>query len=66
MKEKLCYETSIIAEWPIRLLQCGIDSFTYGKQVKQGLNYSRAASELGACIMHALACDGKLDNSERH
>lgn len=36
---------------------------TYGKQVKSGLAYREAATDLGCCIMHALACDGKLDNS---
>ena len=35
---------------------------TYGLQVKQNLTYAEAARELGECIFHALACDGKLDN----
>lgn len=53
--------------FPVTLSQEDFDSFTvqYGKQVKTGLNYADAASELGACIMHALACDGHLDNRER-
>lgn len=32
----------------------------YGKQVKAQLTYEEAATELGACIMHALACEEKL------
>jgi hypothetical protein len=48
--------------FPVSLHQVGIDRFTvtYGKQIKTDLNYHHAALELGACIMHALACDGKL------
>jgi hypothetical protein len=36
---------------------------TYGKQIKHRLDYIDAATELGCCIMHALACDSLLDNS---
>jgi len=66
MKKRLCYEIEDVA-FGVRLLQTGVDRFTveYGLQVKSGLNYAAAATELGACIMHALACDGKLDNRER-
>jgi hypothetical protein len=48
----------------VRLLQFGRDDFTvvYGLQIKSGLNYTDAAYEFGCCVMHALACDGKLDN----
>jgi len=51
----------------VGLFQDGIDSFTvvYGKQIKGKLTYGQAATELGACIMHSLACDGKLDNREK-
>lgn len=53
--------------FPIKLTQQGIDRFTviYGKQTRKGMTYTQAAQELGACIMHALACDGKLDNREK-
>ena len=30
---------------------------TYGCEVKPGLNYAQAASELGECLMHHLACE---------
>jgi hypothetical protein len=48
----------------IQLIQTGVDRFKviYGKQVESGLNYSDAAHELGACIMHRQACEGELDN----
>jgi len=36
---------------------------TYGREVTDNLNYSRAAAVLGSCIMHALACEDVLDNS---
>ena len=66
MKTTLCHETTGLS-FPIRLLQTGRDRFTveYGKQVTKGLSYMEAAAEYGASIMHALACDGKLDNRER-
>jgi len=35
---------------------------TYWKQRKTGLTYEQAAQEFGECVMHALACDGKLDS----
>ena len=35
---------------------------TYGMQVKTKLTYLEAAAELGQCIMHSLACEGKLNN----
>ena len=49
---------------PVMLHQEAKDRFTvtYRKQVTDGLTYNQAAAELGSCIMHALACDGQLDN----
>ena len=35
---------------------------TYGLQVSDNLPYLRAATELGSCIMHHLACEGELNN----
>lgn len=35
---------------------------TYGLQVEDNLTYAEAGKSLGYAIMHALACDGKLDN----
>lgn len=51
----------------VTLTQQGKDRFSvrYGRQVKSDLAYGKAACELGAAIMHALACDEKLDNRER-
>lgn len=64
MKRKICLELNDLP-FGITLSQTGIDKFTvqYGKQIKERLNYHNAALELGSCIMHALACDGKLDNN---
>ena len=60
---KLCFKVEI-AGLPITLEQLGKDSFrvTYWKQVHDRLTYHDASTDLGSCIMHALACDGKLDN----
>jgi hypothetical protein len=59
-----CYHNT---DLDVQLTQTGIDRFTvrYGKQVKTALTYSQAAAELGACIMHSLACNEKLDNREK-
>lgn len=48
------------------LTQQGRDNFTvrYGLQVREGLDYADAAAEFGACVMHACACDGLLDNQQ--
>lgn len=52
-----------IAGYRIELKRKSSNNFSvvYGKQFKDGLTYAEAAKELGACIMHALACEGKLD-----
>lgn len=51
-------------EFPIELAQTGKDRFTvtYGKQVTARLCYASAARELGNVIMHALACQGKIQD----
>lgn len=66
MKTTLCHEITDIA-FGVKLEQTGVDRFTvtYGKQIKSRLNYGQAAREYGAAIMHALACDGELDNREK-
>ena len=61
--KKVCFvDPRLNIEWA----QQGVESFTvtYGKQVVNNLSYSRAAKELGACMMHALACLGEVDNAE--
>lgn len=40
----------------------GLFRVTYGRQVADDLTYTKAAMELGCCIMHQLACDGHLNN----
>lgn len=60
---RTCFQLTDTA-YPIQLTQQARNRFSvqYGKQVKSGLNYTQAATELGACIMHAAACNDKLDN----
>lgn len=57
----------------IEIAGCGIvlqqkdhDNFTvqYGAEVKSNLDYYQAAKSMGFCIMHALSCEGKLDDGE--
>ena len=63
MKTQLVAEFTDIA-FPVKAEQTGIDSFTvtYGFQVTKGLSYDDAAKELGYCMFHAFACDGKISN----
>lgn len=62
----VCIQHTDLA-FPISLSQQGPDNFTvvYGKQIRRNLSYAQAAVEYGACVMHALACMGRLDNRTR-
>jgi hypothetical protein len=64
MKKRTCYSDQRNG---ITLEQVGRDNFivTYGLQVERGLTYGKAATALGGVIMHALSCDGLVDNRER-
>jgi len=55
-----------ISEYGITLSQGATDDFTvtYGNESRDGMTYREAAAELGNCIFHALACEGRLDISE--
>lgn len=61
---RTCFKT-VIAGFEIALVCFDGDCFTvgYGKQIERGLIYPAAAKALGESIMHALQCEGKLDNS---
>lgn len=39
----------------------GLYAVVYGLQMREGLTYEEAGKELGLCLMHSLACEGKLD-----
>lgn len=62
----ICHDL-VIGGLPIRLIQTGVDRFTvqYWKQIDKELTYAQAAAKYGEAIMHALACEGILDNRER-
>lgn len=61
-RTKIVYEVKL-AGYNIQLRKRSANNFTvvYGAQVKPSLTYYEATHELGACIMHALACEGRLD-----
>lgn len=61
MSKQLCFRAKKL---DVHLIQTEFDSFTviYGKSVKSCLSYAHAALELGSSIMHAVACDGRLDS----
>jgi hypothetical protein len=63
MRIKQCFRVSI-GGLPITLHQLGVDAFrvTSWERVKTGLRYAAACTELGQCIMHALACAARIDN----
>lgn len=55
--------TTNINGWAISLTQLG-DKFrvVYGKQITDDLSYAQACAELGASIMHSLACEQLITN----
>lgn len=56
-KRRAVYEDGVIELWA-----CRADfAVIYGLQIKTGLSYAQAAAELGACFLHVLQCEGKLD-----
>lgn len=61
---KICFETEL-AGFQIRLSQYrsapGRFTVIYGQEVREGLTYEQAGAKLGLAIMHAAACEGKLD-----
>lgn len=62
---KVCWLFADLA-FPITLEQNKstlLFTVSYGSSVKLRLPYDKAATELGCCIMHALACDGRLNAS---
>lgn len=61
---KLCFEVTI-GGFDIKLYQTGKTfDVVYGRQISTSLSYERATDELGQCILHALACEGRLDNED--
>ncbi len=70
MKSKLITEIKLDGQYSIKLFQTkkgnkeGLNqrfSVGYGAHFTQGLDYTQACDELGACIMHQNSCDGKMD-----
>lgn len=61
---RLCLTVPNGTPWTVKLEQRANRLFrvTYGKQVDDHLTYSDAAAKLGQAIMHAAACEGRLDN----
>jgi hypothetical protein len=59
-KAKVCKRFTAL---DVTLYQRGKDHFAivYGKQVQDDLSYAQACMELGAALMHSLACDGRVD-----
>jgi hypothetical protein len=66
METLTCLDLAATTQMPIKLEQQGVNNFKviYGKQAKRCMSYEDAAAELGECIMHWLACQGLLDNSD--
>lgn len=61
MKKK--YEFQIGSAYPVSLWADRADfEVRYGKQTKSGLSYGEAARELGAALMHAMACERIINN----
>jgi len=58
--ESLAFPVSIKVSHKATKTREPLFTVTYGQQVKPDLSYNSAAKELGACLMHALTCDGRL------
>ena len=60
-----CFEISDPAQvgFPVRLYQAqnGKFSVRYGAELHDGLSYDEAAREFGLCLLHALACIGRIE-----
>ncbi len=58
------YESDEVSGVPIRLYQMDPDNYAvqYGKQLDHSLSYEEAVAKLGQAMMHALACEGRLNN----
>lgn len=64
MKE---YTFEVPNQHPVTLrVRSGSFDVMYGKQAKTGLDYARACDELGSCLMHALACNGLMDDNREY
>jgi hypothetical protein len=65
IKKRMVYDSSggLALPFGIEVWRSGKDRFEvhYGAQVKDGLTREQASSELGNCLFHAFACDGRLD-----
>ena len=63
---KTCYELTIPGQCPIKLEQSeGVKALfrvTYGADQRNSLTYAQACRELGSVILHALACNGDINN----
>lgn len=62
---RLCWKATL-AGFRITLSQGGsgkLYTVTYGKQTHPFLDYTEAAKELGECIMHALAVEGRIEDA---
>lgn len=67
MARTVCINTEIDGQHSVSLIQDGVDRFEviYGADHSGPLHYDMAAARYGECVMHALACAGRLDNTER-
>lgn len=63
MKTYKILTSQTVAGYTLTLEQKNYDRLAvqYGEQRKENLSYSVAAAEYGACLMHALACEGVLE-----
>ena len=65
MVNEIVWQTKV-AGFPIRLgkhkRRKDTYSVQYGKQIVKDVSLTEAAKEIGYCIMHALQCEGKLDD----
>lgn len=61
---KVLATVAVPHQYEVTLLKSGRGQYrvTYGAHIKRGLTREEAAQEFGECVMHALACNGELDD----
>ena len=65
---KLIYEFTEGLDTPVSIAQCHNDTYIvfYGAERIECYDYSHACGQLGASLMHSLACAGRLDLEEQN
>ena len=62
-KVATCFTVTVDHQYPVTVYQhprTRLFAVEYGHELRTGLRYTEASDELGACLMHAIACSGTM------